>query len=237
MAAWPRYSISAGYCVSSVGAQSHWNIETVCISAESECSWLSEITLSALLRERTRHAHREVEKSFSLETRLATCDAYTNLLLALRDFYREIENRLRAVAGWEHLSPAIEVESRCRTALLDNDLRNMGLRVGAESTKALPSVPHLDSMAQALGCLYVLEGSVLGGQIVSHRARVALGNQLPTSFFSSENRKNVMADWRSFQASLNRFGSDHSHAIGDVVTASLETFAGMGLWLERTTND
>jgi heme oxygenase len=93
-------------------------------------------------------------------------------------------------------------------------------------------------MARALGCLYVLEGSVLGGRIVSHRARVALGKQLPVAFFSSENRKDVTGEWRSFQATLDGFRFEHPQADrDDVVAASLETFAAMGLWLEKYRNE
>jgi heme oxygenase len=92
-------------------------------------------------------------------------------------------------------------------------------------------------MARALGCLYVLEGSVLGGRIVSHRARVVLGGQLPVAFFSSENRNNVMGDWRSFQAALDGFGSELVQAVrDDVVAAALETFAAIGLQLEKSRN-
>jgi heme oxygenase len=196
------------------------------------------MTLSVLLRERTRPAHAAAETSFSLETRLASLAAYGVLLIALREFYMEMEIRLRAVAGWDRLSPAIDVASRCRTVLLDHDLGKMGLSVRAAGVEVLPPLPQLDSMGRALGCLYVLEGSVLGGRIVSHRARAALGDLLPVAFFSTENRRDVMGDWHSFQAALDGFSSEHAQAGADeVVAASLETFTALGLWLERNRSE
>jgi len=221
-----------------MGLQTHRVVETTLTSAGSSQSWSSEMTLSALLRARTRRAHAAAEVSFSLETRLASFAAYGALLIALRDFYLGLEIRLRAVAGWDRLSPAIDVDSRCRAVLLNHDLQRMGLSVQSASAEASLPLPQLDSMGQALGCLYVLEGSVLGGRIVSHRACLALGNQLPVTFFSSENRKNVMGDWRSFQASLDNFGYHHEQVVAEAVVAgALETFAAMGLWLERISDE
>jgi heme oxygenase len=221
-----------------MGIQTHREVETTSLPLDLADHGPSEMTLSALLRDRTRRAHAAVEVSFSLEARLASFAAYGALLIALRELYSGMELRLRAVAGWDRLSPAVDIESRCRTALLDDDLLRMGLFVQSAGAQASLPLPQLDSMGEALGCLYVLEGSVLGGRIVSHRACLALGNQLPVTFFSSENRKNGMEDWRSFQASLDNFGYGHEQVVANVVVAgALETFAAMGVWLEKISNE
>jgi heme oxygenase len=189
--------------------------------------------LSSQLREATRAAHVAVEAAFALDARLAAGrDAYGGLLLDLRGFYGPVEAALVAAPGWARLAPRLDVRSRCRVGLIDEDLRRLGL-AGAPCAR-MAGVPALGSLARGLGCLYVLEGSALGGRIVARRAREALGEDLPVAFFSSRGGEQLAADWRALQRSLDAFGARRGAVARRVaVSAARETFGALGGWLTR----
>jgi len=182
--------------------------------------------LSARLREATREAHLSAEAAFALNARLESSDAYVRLLAALRGFHRPVEAALAAVPGWSGLTPGLHISSRLRAGLLDEDLRQLG--VPAPPGPARPGVVSLPTLAHGLGCLYVLEGSALGGRIIARRACAALGADLPVAFFSSAGRADPGAGWRAFQSSLDAYGTCHGLATRRTVTTSaLTTFQAL----------
>jgi len=186
-------------------------------------------SLSTQLREGTRDAHVATEAAFALESRLSGRGAYGGLLADLRGFYGPIEAALTSVRGWAQLTPPLDVPSRCRSALLDEDLRGLG--IAAPLDRVAAPLPALPSLAHGLGCLYVIEGSALGGRIVARRARAALGSALPVAFFSSAGRDEVGADWGALQAALDAFGAGNGAARGAALRAARATFAAMGAHL------
>ena len=94
--------------------------------------------------------------------------------------------------------------------------------------ESIPDLLPLASLASGLGCLYVLEGSTLGGRIIARRARAALGDELPVTFFTSANRLDPGAEWRTFQAALDAWWSSaDEHAGGEVVAAANQTFRAL----------
>lgn len=187
--------------------------------------------LSAHLRTATRAAHVAVEAAFALDARLSTRDAYARLLSTLRGFYRPTEAALAALPCWADLTPSLDVASRCRAGLLDDDLARLGVdAAGAGNIRP----PRLSCLAHGLGCLYVLEGSALGGRIIARRAHTALGDDLPVVFFTSAGRRDLGADWRALQAALDAFGADaDARTRQATVAAANATFAGLRQLLEE----
>jgi heme oxygenase len=181
-----------------------------------------EPPLARHLREATRDAHRDAEAAFDLDSRTASRREYARLLLALHAFHSCAEERLRAVDGWDALGPPVDLAARERAALLEQDLAHLGVPVPSPAAVTLPS---LDSLLAALGCLYVLEGSRLGGALVARRAVSTLGPDLPVTFFSSDGRP-TGADWRSFQRSLDGFRATAGDGgAGTAVATARRTFS------------
>jgi len=197
--------------------------------------------LSAQLRTRTRRAHLAVEAAFALDARLTDPLAYGALLARLRGYFAKVEDALATVTGWDELLPPLDIGSRRRTPLLDADLRQLGIDVPRVPEQyGGPGIEPLapDSLARGLGCLYVLEGSALGGRIVSRRAQAALGEQLPVAFFSSAGRGDLGGQWRELKAALNAFQAQHGSAAGQqVVAAAYATFASLTAWLDVASID
>jgi len=190
--------------------------------------------LSRVLRERTREAHVRAEACFALDRRLLDRSTYRELLLSLRAYHRPVEAALAVVDGWERLEPAIDPEAYRRTNLLDEDLTHFAWepRVAANVRDGAPERPGCESLARALGCLYVLEGSARGGRIVAAEAGRRLPG-VPVAFFSSAGR-GPGADWGALQAALDAFGARGGRAaVEEIVDGALETFDTFGAWLAR----
>ena len=185
--------------------------------------------VSVLLRTRTRAAHDATERAFDLQTHLAGRGAYRSLLLRLRGVHAPLEDALGAVPGWSAAFPTLDLGSRRRVPLLDDDLAGLG----ADGTDAGPGrlaapVPELGSPAQALGCLYVLEGSALGGRLVARHARAALGADLPVAFFAGDGGRALGREWRDLQDALDAVPRTLGPAaVAHVVAGAERTFAAV----------
>jgi heme oxygenase (biliverdin-IX-beta and delta-forming) len=125
-----------------------------------------------LLRQSTTVLHQRVENAFNLQEALSSKLAYVDLLRRLQSFIVPIERELRPFA---QAIPGLRFDTRRKAPLLAADLVRL-TQAGFNTSTASPAVilPPIMSRANALGCLYVLEGSTLGGSIISKALRTQL---------------------------------------------------------------
>jgi heme oxygenase (biliverdin-IX-beta and delta-forming) len=181
-------------------------------------------TLHARLRAETRDLHDAVEREFDWAGRIGTRTGYRALLARWWGFHAVWEPRAAFL-----LEPALH-EPRRKLALLRADLRGLGL-ADAE-IDALPvcrSVPSLRTGAEALGALYVLEGSTLGGQVIARAADEALGlgPEGGCAFFRAYGPR-TGAMWRAFRDRLAAVPpAEHE----SVLLGARATFSCLREWL------
>ncbi|RYY93647.1 MAG: biliverdin-producing heme oxygenase, partial [Chitinophagaceae bacterium] len=116
-------------------------------------------SIAGLLKQETDQRHRALEDRLRPHFgQLTSVDAYAQLLRSFYGFYAPLETAIeeRLPAG---LLPDLGL--RRKAALLLSDLEALGKPVAGIPLCAAPS---LDSPDAALGALYVLEGSTLGGR-------------------------------------------------------------------------
>jgi heme oxygenase len=178
------------------------------------------------LRERVRREtsglHRVVEEATGLPGSIATREDYVRLMRRLHGFHTAVEEQLAdplLAHGW--LEVGIVVPAHRRSHLLARDLDDLG----AVPEEAAVRLPRLTGLGQALGCLYVVEGSALGGRVLAPAFRSALGD-VPTGFFNSDGRMHPHP-WRSVLAALGTFEAAGGRA-GDVVSGAEATFRVFG---------
>lgn len=117
--------------------------------------------LRSRLRSTTAEAHRALEDALDLPPRLALPDAVRDILCGFRGFFKPAEASLDQALGPEIM------RGRHRLAEIDADLRSLGMAEAAIA--ALPvsaAAARARGRADALGMLYVLEGSRLGGRLI-----------------------------------------------------------------------
>jgi len=94
-------------------------------------------------------------------------------------------------------------------------------------------LPEVKSITEALGCLYVLEGATLGGQVIGRHLKknLALDEDRGCAFFCSYGDE-VGLMWQSFQETLRSYCSKYgSTEEAQLVKSACETFASLDYWL------
>ena len=150
----------------------------------------------AALRRSTAQRHAAIEDLLALGSPFGL-DHYGRVLCGFEAFLSVWEPAV-ARSLPEKLRPWFL--SRCRSDLARRDLAALGLpRVPA------PPAAHflLPGLPAALGSLYVLEGSALGGQVIARQAARdhALGPQDGAAYFNGWGAR-TGAMWREFQQVL-----------------------------------
>ncbi len=181
--------------------------------------------LLSLLRRETSALHEHVEEVTDLPGAVRSHSDYVALLQRFWVVHRPLEQQLGAVRwekSWARIG--IDLAQHRRTHLIARDLRELAPgRPSTDSSRpSRAAAPHVGTFGQALGCLYVLEGSSLGGRVLAQQVTAALGGVVPVAFLSSDGRGHP-GPWRTVCEGLRRFGSDGIDA-GDVVTGARETF-------------
>jgi heme oxygenase (biliverdin-IX-beta and delta-forming) len=175
--------------------------------------------LRVRLRTETAEWHDHVESVADLPGSISTRDEYVSMLSRLYQLHSPLEAELAAPRfrrGWR--SVGVEMSVHRRAHLLADDL--MGL--GATTPTRSPATAPWATFARALGCLYVLEGSALGGRTVAQFVRAAIG-EVPMTFLTGNGRSSP-SPWLSVCSALTRF--EASGGDGDaVVSGACDTFA------------
>jgi len=179
--------------------------------------------LLAHLRAVTRPSHDALEDALGLDGAL-DLDAYRRLLARFYGFWTGWQPQVAALLAEERLTTP-----RRRLHLLAADLTASGL--SAKDLEALPRCPLTplqDAMA-ALGSLYVMEGSTLGGRVIQRNLERSLGalGADSRSYFNGYGPETGRM-WLSFLARLEAAPAGAAVRIG---RGALATFERLGGWL------
>jgi heme oxygenase len=190
-------------------------------------------SLLVRLRTITRAAHQSLETQIGIVSAITDLTAYRQLLERLLGFFQPLERRLCAVPALRAV--VSDLDSRMRGSLLEADLAELGL--SNFELRELPRCSDLPSsvgVGRALGSLYVLEGSTLGGQVI---AREIAARSAPAAracrFFRSDG-DDVGARWKQFATAMERYADDRPSEAAVICESALQTFERLGAWMDRS---
>ena len=182
--------------------------------------------LFALLKTRTADIHTLVERRVPVFREGFNLQDYTLLVECFYGFWGPVEQRLSQFGTLRDSDLALP--SRLKSCLLFEDLHFLG-REPAD-VRICKELPVLDTVEQALGCLYVLEGSTLGSQIIAPHLenKLRLRQGFGASFFNAYGGA-TGPRWMDFK----RFvcGCVQPQQAEDVVAAAQQTFFCLYEWL------
>ena len=141
-------------------------------------------------------------------------------------FWAPVEERLSNLRTLR--DPDLALHSRLKSSLLKEDLLILGGDPAA--VRQCENLPRLDTFLQGLGCLYVLEGSTLGSQIISRRLKetLQLNERNGASFFNAYG-ESTGARWMEFKGFVST--SVKSEDADNIIEAARETFMCFYEWL------
>lgn len=180
------------------------------------------------LKHETSEYHRKLETESGIWAMLSSYTRYRHLISRMFGIYSTLESRLQRVPGLARHLP--DVSARWKMPMLEADLAALG--VNAKSCLAIRETLDFAHVAAAFGCFYVLEGSTLGGQLISRQVHAQLGltPEHGCQFFSSYGA-NIGQMWMRFGQSLEFFAMSNDAHRRDIVVGALNTFEFMSYWL------
>ena len=158
----------------------------------------TSISRSKQLKAATSTTHDSLDKRVMAADIFANRDNFARFLRVQYRFHRDID-ALYSHAGLLALVP--DLAERRRLPRISHDLLDLGSDVPAETA---PAVDAGISLPEALGWLYVAEGSNLGGTVLFKLARERL--QLGADFGArhlAAHADGAARHWRSFTAVLD----------------------------------
>ena len=181
--------------------------------------------IRAQLRRATAALHVEIERKLDLTA--LSIDRYRLILKAFYGFHAPLEARMAVNA------PAPGFTWPARAALVERDLLAVG--VPASAIAQLPRCENLPALArrgQLAGCLYVVEGACLGGQIIARglQQRLEIGPETGAAFFAGEG-SGTAARWSRVVAWIDGVVRDGAPP-QEVVDSACATFRALINWSE-----
>ena len=180
--------------------------------------------LSDILKEQTATEHQQLEVSLVRRLKgMEDISAYVQLLDVFYGYYAGVEPLLDKYLNDEVLP---HYSRRRKAGLLLQDAQHFNSHHHPELCDELPPVNNL---YQAMGVMYVLEGSTLGGQIITKMIvkSLNLATTDGTMFFSGYG-DNTQPMWASFRQALNHYDDEAEQ----VVNAARATFVTFKNWIE-----
>jgi heme oxygenase len=141
-------------------------------------------------------------------------------------FYAPVEAQLEGFGVWRALG--LDPAPRRKLGLLMRDIVHLGDDPAALAMCKAP--PTLANLAQAAGCAYVLEGSTLGGRVISRHVQNRLGSDVPRGFLECYGAQ-TGDRWQEFRAALSRFAKSREIE-DDVIVGAKKTFGAFTRWLQ-----
>ncbi len=190
------------------------------------------MTFLERLKAETGPAHERIEREIRLPERLSSREAYRGLLRRFYGFHNVWEPEAQ-----RSLADPSFFDRRRKTHLLVRDLRALGMEDAAiEKLPLCHPVPLMPTRAAALGSMYVVEGSTLGGAVISKEIERALGLgvQSGCAYFRSYGA-DVGRMWTSFRAHLLAHASSRDE--NEIIAVAIATFETLRIWLCTETLD
>lgn len=189
---------------------------------------MTELPLSEELKLRTRKPHLELEKALALQMRsMKSVSDYTKLLQIFYSYFGSLEDSIDKYIGSAELPDHLQ---RRKSESLAADIRALGGDLTEKASSA--EIPEIADHLQAFGALYVMEGSTLGGKIISQMIAKQLGiKDKGLSFFQSYG-EDLSSMWLSFKQTLDQ-QADTPAERERVIAAAYDTFYQFKILFDR----
>ena len=169
------------------------------------------------LRSTTRDLHDGLEARLDVFTRVADPLRRRDMVGRFLAFYRPAEAALARLLSDE---PDLEFDARRKVPALERDAATLRAAAPPDAPLSLPT-----DRAEALGFLYVLEGSTLGGRVIDKQLRLRGLSPEGLSFFQGYGEA-TGARWKAFCAVLERADDRAAAARG-----ARSAFVQMEAWM------
>jgi heme oxygenase len=183
--------------------------------------------LQQILKRETASYHSALEAEVDVVGCLGSANSWLWLLKTFYTFWTPVEARAFSPPGFGGWLP--DSQDRRRAHRLHRDIEALG--GNPDDLLLCTELPQLDSLARRFGCLYVMEGSSLGGQqIVKLATSCGYTAERGCSYFASYGDR-VGSMWKAFVEHLDAYGTAYPEQMETAVASAIETFTKFRGWL------
>jgi heme oxygenase len=182
------------------------------------------------LREGTHQQHQDIEGVIPVMKPTLTRDEYVEILKKFFCFYQVFESELTnpdsaQATTLRQMVP--DLSERLKMTLLQKDLEFFGETSETTSGTTIKKPLLGETSYAAFGALYVMEGSSLGGQVISRHLQSHLGltAQQGASFYNAYGSATGKM-WQTFKSYLKAHVQSES-AIAEAVAGAQATFTAL----------
>jgi heme oxygenase len=194
------------------------------------------MSLLEILKVKTQPLHDRIEQSLNLFERVRTPHDHLAILEKHYGFLKPIEFRLAQIP---EVVSVFDFEQRLKIPMLLKDFEYFELRESQIAQIPICPLTQLSApfdLSVAVGVLYVLEGSTLGGRIITEQfsQRLGLTAQQGLRFYASYGDQ-LGPMWRNFRAGVEML--DHKEALASetTVNSAISTFEILIEWMKAKT--
>jgi len=183
------------------------------------------------LKRETAGLHKRLDAQLGLFEPDFPIHRYVRVLQIFYGFYVPVEARLVRLTA---VGPPLGFPLRVRSELIESDLLALGLsRRELAELRRCTNLPRLSCLEDMAGCLYVLEGACLGGQVIAPtlRQRLAVDKDSGASFFVGD-AEATSARWilvLTWLDALVRAGARSE----EIAASACATFLAFAQWVEE----
>jgi heme oxygenase (biliverdin-IX-beta and delta-forming) len=179
------------------------------------------------LKTRTAHQHQATESTVDLMRPDYTLADYKNLLTRLYSFYKPFEAKISESLTNNPIE--FNHDERLNTPKLVADLTSLGMsETDISNIPTFSDLPKLDSKERVFGSLYVIEGSTLGGQVISRhlKQQFDIDETNGAAFFSGYG-KDTGKMWNGYREAVTNFAEGDADT-EEIIAGANETFEKIG---------
>ena len=182
------------------------------------------------VRSFTARLHFEVERTLALPGSIQTMVDYRRWLIQFFGVYQPLEHLLSGISGWA--AAGIQIDRLGHTEALVKDLKAMGCDPEDVELVSRAALPMVETISQAFGALYVVEGSKLGGRYILKDLSNRLGSDIEgmDAFFTGYGA-DAAVRWASFKGSLDKFSALRPAEFPEVIAGAKMTYAAIDAWM------
>jgi len=186
---------------------------------------LETIAFLQRLRSKTANSHQLIEQNNASQLLISkgvTIVQYAHYLKSLYGFVYGFEKMVFPILKHH---PLLQINDRKKAHFIQADLAMLNQTAAQPDVSDVLFSTHYQTAAAALGGMYVLEGSTLGGQMISKHLSTVLGNAVAgkTTYLSAyASQTGTM--WKSFLQLLCEAGASNSNE-DEIIESAVNTFS------------
>lgn len=157
---------------------------------------MNQPLLNSRLKEETKKAHQELEKKVISKLKAIRTEAhYADFLNSFYNYFSGVESLVS-----QHINTDIlpDYAVRRNSGRLKEDIAELGFQISPLTEKPMPEITSLPA---AIGAMYVMEGSIMGGPIIVEMLK-KYGIKRGFSFFSGYGAETGKM-WATFMTFMN----------------------------------